>query len=215
VSVRRSLLLARLTALLTALLAALLAAPSAGAQADTSWSALYRRDLDSARAIIANDHPGAVDRRNPAFARTLASAYEEAVRAADAVTSYSAYRIALTRFGNRFQDAHLNVSGRRPLDGVRDAGIYPVWRDGAFVVAEVDERYGAEAGALRGATLVDCDGRAAADVFRDGVLSWRGRASIAADWYTWAPHLLVDYGPPTPPAPARCRFRPAAGPRVQ
>jgi hypothetical protein len=194
---------------LAALLAAPLAARRAAAQPDTAWSALYRRDLDAARDVIANDHPGAVDRRNPAFARTLADAYDEAVRAADTVTSYAAYRIALTRFGNRFQDAHLNVGGRRPLDGVRDAGLFPVWRGGALVVADVDARYGAEADALRGATLVDCDGRRAADVLRDGILAWRGRAAIVADWYAWAPHLLVDYGPPTPPAPARCRVRPA------
>lgn len=182
-------------------------ATAARAQGDTVWSALYLRDLDSARAVIAADHPGAVDTANPAFARTLASAYEEARRAAARVNGYSAYRVALNRFGNRFQDAHLNIGGTRPLEGVRDAGIYPVFRNGALVAEEVDGRYGAQAAALRGATVQACDGRPASRVFREGVLSWRGRPAIEADWYLWAPLLLVDYGPMAGPAPASCRFR--------
>lgn len=179
------------------------------AAGDTAWGALYQRDLEMARAVIAEDHPGAVDRQNPAFARTLASAYDEARRAADSVSSYSAYRIALVRFGNRFQDAHLNIGARqpRPFEHVRDAGIYPLFHDGAFVVRVVDERYGAFGDTLLGATLVDCDGRPAAEQFRRGILSWRGRPSVAADWYAWAPYLLVDFGPPTIAAPNSCRFR--------
>jgi hypothetical protein len=30
---------------------------------------------------------------------------------------------------------------------------------------------------------------------------------VEADWHTLAPLLLVDYGPPTPPAPTACTFR--------
>jgi hypothetical protein len=197
----------QLRPLIVALSLLALGGREARAQADTVWSALYRRDLDAARDVIANDHPGVVDRQNPAFARTLASAYAEALAAADSVSTYTAYRIALTRFGNRFQDAHLSIGGSRPLAGVRDAGIYPAYRGGALVVASVDGRYGARADSLRGATIVDCDGRPAADLLRDGILAWRGRASIQADWYTWAPYLLVDHGPPTAPAPSRCRLQ--------
>jgi hypothetical protein len=181
------------------------------AQGDTDWRRTYLADLEAARRVITEDHPGPVDEKNPAFRRTLASAYDEAWRAAPQVKSYTSYAIALRRFVNRFQDAHLSVSGSRPLEGVRAAGIYPVWRGKAFVVEEVDTRYGERAAALKGATIVSCDGVPASRLFTERVLSWRGRPAIAADWFLWAPLLLVDYGPPTPKAPARCRLHAGTG----
>jgi hypothetical protein len=178
----------------------------ATAQADTAWSDLYVSDLRGIRALIAANHPGMVDAENPAFARTLKLAYEEALDAAPSVTDYAAYRLGLTRFVNRFQDAHLQLSLSRSLGDVREAGVYPVYRDGAFVVGEVDGRYGARATELSGATLLECDGRSADEILHRGILSWRGRPSVAADWYLLAPYLLVDYGPPTPAAPSACEF---------
>jgi Peptidase family S41 len=195
-------------------LALLGAAAATFAQGETDWSRIYLEDLEVARRVITEDHPGPVDSKNPEFRRALESAYEEAKSAAPQVKSFTSYAIALTRFGNRFQDAHLAVMLKpRPLEGVRAAGIFPVWRGDAFVIEEVDARYGERAAALEGATIVSCDGAPAARLFTDRVLSWRGRPSIKADWFLWAPLLLVDYGPPTPKAPAQCSLR--AGSRTE
>jgi hypothetical protein len=65
--------------LVLAVVASLVFAGGARAQPDTSWSAIYRKDLGAARAIIAANHPGVVDRLNPAFARPLASAYRRII----------------------------------------------------------------------------------------------------------------------------------------
>jgi hypothetical protein len=191
---------------LTVAAALLAVATSAAAQPDTAWSAVFRMDLDSAHAFILENHPGSLDRENPGFRRTLAAAYAEGRRTAPSVRSYSAYRVALARFGNRLQDAHLSIGGARPMTEVREAGVFPVYRQGRFVVQRVDARYGADSATLVGATVRTCDDRPASEVFRARVLSWRGRAGVEADWYQYAPLLLVDYGPPTPPAPARCRL---------
>jgi hypothetical protein len=174
--------------------------------ADTNWSRLYRTDLDSLRAFIAANHPGAVDRQNPEFARTLATAYLEALRDTSIVTSHAAYAVALARFGNRFQDAHLVIASTRPVGEVREAGIYTVYRGGGFMIAEADARYGPLATALLGATVLGCGREDARQLFASRVLSWRGRPDVAADWYRFAPLLFTDYGPPTPPAPESCRF---------
>src|SRR5690349_8578238 len=190
---------------------AFLGAPAtAFAQDNTDWSRLYLTDLEFARRVIAENHPGPVDEENPVFRRALESAYEEARNAAPQVKSYTTYAIALRRFGNRFQDGHLSINtGSRPLEGRRSAGIYPAWENDAFVVEEVDARYGEQVALLQGAKIESCEGVSARQLFTDQVLSWRGRRSIAADWFTWAPLLLVDYGPPLPKAPARCLFRTA------
>ncbi|HEV2733385.1 MAG TPA: hypothetical protein VGV85_01055 [Longimicrobiaceae bacterium] len=177
------------TSLLAMLLASAPGPRAVSAQADTAWSALYLADLERAHALIAANHPGAVDSANPAFARTLESAYAQARRAAAEVDGYTAYRLGLARFGNAFQDAHLGIGGARPMTGLREAGIHPVFRGGALVVEEVDGRYESLAPALRGATLLDCDGRPADRLLAERVLSWRGRSGVEADR-----HLLALFG---------------------
>jgi hypothetical protein len=180
--------------------------------ADTAWSAIFRADLDSLRAFISANHPGSVDSRNSNFARTLASAYDEAVRDTSRITSYTSYAIALARFGNRFEDAHLAIAATRPLGEIREAGIYPVYRGAGFMVAEVDARYGKLAPVLLNATVLGCGPLDVRQIFSTRVLPWRGRQSVEADWYRWAPLLFTDYGPPMPPGPQSCRF--AIGDRI-
>ncbi|HUF29362.1 MAG TPA: hypothetical protein VMM77_01775 [Gemmatimonadaceae bacterium] len=174
--------------------------------ADTAWDELYRSDLDSLRAFIVANHPGAVDAQNPDFVRTLADSYDEALRATSEVTNYTSYAIALARFGNRFQDRQLQVEVTRPLDDIRHAGLFPVYRDGGFVIAGADTRYGPLSTALLGAEVLGCDSLDVRQLFTRRVLSWRGRPAIESDWYVSAPLLFADYGRPTPPAPASCRF---------
>ena len=177
----------------------------AWAQSDTSWTALYARDLDSLRAAIAAHHPGAIDAQNPEFARTLARAYEEASALTPQVRDFASFHVALTRFINQFQDAHLSVAFTRQVDSVREAGLIAEYRNERFFVADVHQRYPGSA-SLVGAEIISCDGVSVRDVFRNRVLWWRGRATVAADWHRQAPQLFIDYGPPTPPAPRSCTF---------
>jgi hypothetical protein len=170
------------------------------------WSRTYLADLGVARDTITSNHPGVADRDNPAFGRTLGAAYEEARRAASDVVDYDSYRVALTRFANQFQDAHLAISFKKPFESLRDAGIITTYRGDTFVVAGVDERYGSKAVEIENATLISCDGISAREHFKSRLLSWRGRAPVEADWHILAPILFVDYGPPAPGVPSRCRF---------
>jgi len=190
----------------TLALASLIAFHSSRAQSDTAWSEIFVKDLNAARQRIANAHPGVVDAKNPAFAKTLETAYREALDAAPRVKDYNAYRMLLMRFGNRFQDRHLNVGADRAFQNARSAGIYPVYRDGRFVVAEVDSRYGVRAAAIRGAAVRACDRVPAKDFFAERVLSWRGRPSIEADWYMYAPLYLFHYSDVLGAAPTSCTF---------
>ena len=181
---------------------------AARAQTGEDWRGLYLKDLAAARDTIAADHPGMVDAENPAFARAMEAAFAEASAAAPLVKGYDSYRVALTRFANRFQDEHLSITFSRPFESVREAGVYTLYEGGEFVVEEVDARYGAGGEGLRGARLVGCDGTEARELFRGRVLSWRGRESVEADWHKLAPLLFVDYGPPAQTAvPSSCRFR--------
>jgi hypothetical protein len=187
-----------------AVLSVTFAAPLA-AQQDTAWSKLYQRDLDSLRAAISANHPGAIDQENPQFARTLERAYKEASALAPQIKDFASFRIALARFIDEFEDEHLQIGFSRQVDSLREAGIVVSYRGGAFVVADVNERY-PDRTHLIGARVLTCDGTPARNVFRDRVLWWRGRESIEADWYRQAPMFFVDFGPPTPRAPSSCTF---------
>ncbi|HEU4523141.1 MAG TPA: hypothetical protein VFT12_14125 [Thermoanaerobaculia bacterium] len=179
---------------------------SRGVSPDSEWSRVYLTDLQVARDAIGANHPGVVDRENPAFAAMLHSAYEEAREAAPQVADYDSYRVALARFANRFQDAHLSISFKKPFESLREAGIAMAYRGDEMVVVDIDQRYGPHAGRLPGASLASCDGVPWREHFERRVLSWRGRPSVEADWYRLAPLLFVDYGSPSPEAPSRCRF---------
>ena len=172
---------------------------------DTAWSKLYLRDLDSLRAAIAANHPGMLDAQNPEFARTVQRAFSEASALAPRIDNFASFRIGLTRFINQFQDEHLQIGFSLRVDSLREAGLVVNYRGGAFYVVDVHQRY-ANASRLVGARLVSCDGAPARDGFLDRVLWWRGRPAVEADWYRQAPLYFIDYGPPTPPAPATCTF---------
>lgn len=177
----------------------------AWAQSDTSWSARYARDLDSLRAAIGANHPGAIDAQNPEFARTLTRAYAEARALTPQVRDFASFHVALTRFINQFQDAHLSVAFTRQVDSVREAGLIAEYHNERFYLADVHQRYPGSA-SLVGAEIISCDGVSVRDLFLNRVLWWRGRATVAADWHRHAPQLFIDYGPPTPPAPRSCTF---------
>ncbi len=187
-----------------AMLFVLVCASSAPAQRDTAWSKLYLRDLDSLRAAIAANHPGAIDDQNPEFARTLDRAYQEARALAPKIKDFSAFRIGLTRFIDAFEDEHLGVSFARQVESLREAGIMVRYQNDAFEVTAVDQRYGNSR--LLGSKVLTCDGIPARSVFASRVLWWRGRSDIQADWHRQAPLFFVDYGPPTPRAPRSCTF---------
>ncbi|MFP5247202.1 MAG: S41 family peptidase, partial [Thermoanaerobaculia bacterium] len=85
----------------------------------------------------------------------------------------------------------------------REAGIVVRRRGDGLVVEEADP---ARYPTLKGATLISCGGEPALAHFEKRVLSWRGRPSVEADWHLLAPLLFVDYGPPSPNPPSRCRF---------
>lgn len=171
--------------------------------ADTSWSAVYLRDLAEARRVIADNHPGPVDRANPAFALSLDSAYDAARRMAPLVRDYTGFASALEGFGRAFQDAHLNIRGRSDTAHVRAAGIYTRFENGRLEVAEVAARYGGRVPV--GSLITQCDGIGAVRLVED-LVARRGRRSVVADLYTIAPLLLVDFGDPSARPLQSCDF---------
>lgn len=83
---------------------------------EADWSRILLNDLEAARQLIAENHPGPVDDENPEFRRALVSAYEEAKSAAPQVKSGSDYARAIRRFAGSFKDGHLVINVSQSLE---------------------------------------------------------------------------------------------------
>jgi hypothetical protein len=176
------------------------------------WAQLALADLEAARTLIRENHPGPVDDRNQDFARWEAEGYQAAREHARAAGSLEGYAAALQRYLGAFRDGHLYVSTTTSRQPARWPGLVIASRGGRLVVADAS---GAPEQFPRlpavGSELVACDGRPAADILLREVFPFlRGDERREASWVRLAPRLF-DQDNPFRPALRRCSFRGEAG----
>ncbi len=151
------------------------------------------------------NHPGAVQALGDVdfLARLERGAALARARAAE-VRDYFGHAAVIQGFAASLGDKHLYA--RMLVRGARYAwaGLLVVREAGTFVVT-ADERPGA-GGALRGATLLGCDGRTADALAEERLGGFRADWSVEAQRVQSSPWLLVDDGNPLLGRPARCTF---------
>ena len=81
------------------------AAPLSGT--DMNWAQKLRSDARAMHDILAHDHPGTVDARNPGFARTLRAGLQQALQRTSKTTDRGGWYWAMKEFAAGFDDAHL------------------------------------------------------------------------------------------------------------
>ncbi len=201
----------RLIRSLAAGVAAALIAGAAQAQTPESadaWRRLARADLDAARALLLESHPGAVEALgDDVFRRRLDEGYERARERIAAIDGYVGYSAVLAGFATGFGDEHIWSTPR--LRGVPYAwaGLVMTRRGGAWVVAAQD---GEDQG-LVGARLTSCDGEDAAAVAA-ARLAFRVSAPVEAQYIAHGGFIFVDDGNPFLTRPRQCAFETAGGP---
>ncbi|MGF1490245.1 MAG: hypothetical protein ACFBSE_24405, partial [Prochloraceae cyanobacterium] len=83
---------------------------STSAVAETnSWAKLALQDLAAIKTELEENHPGAVDRENPQFAKWMREGYIEASELARKADSFEGYYFALRRYTSGFNDYHLDI----------------------------------------------------------------------------------------------------------
>src|SRR3989344_2487121 len=194
-----------------ALVATTLAAGGAQAQSGSAaegWRQLTRADLEAARALVAGNHPGAVEALgDAAFRDRLRDGYDAALARIPSVDSYAGYLAVLAGFATGFGDAHVWSTPR--LRGMPYAwtGLVMTRQGGDWVVGAQD---GQDQG-LVGARLVSCDGADAEEVAA-ARLAFRISAPIEAQRIAHGGFIFVDDGNPFLTRPARCVFSAGEGP---
>jgi len=179
-------------------------------------AAFYRQatiaDVEGAIAMFELDHPGAAPQiHDDAFRTSLAEASATARSRAQRVTTIEGHQAVMSAFANALGDQHLSFRPALSVARPSWVGLITAWRDGQWVVVDEDARPGRAA--LRGATLVGCDGRSADAVARERLGGFRADWSIPAQRGQAAPWLLIDERNPFIATLKKCTFRDADGTR--
>ena len=181
----------------------------AEALAAAHWQAAARADVEGLRQILADNHPGAVDPQNRAFADWLERGYRLARREAGSVRTQADYVRALRRYANGFQDGHLVVSfssmqaSQWPGFLARETG------DGTLTV-NVAEPGGPLA---EGAIIRSCDGRGGTALVDTLVAPFRINAAIPHQREEKVPFVFIA-APDDRLRPQRCVVRDRTGERT-
>lgn len=177
-----------------------------GAGPPNPWAAMAQEDLRAMRDILRAQHPGPVDKENPAFNQWLEQGYTRAQEHAARATSFEGWQHALKLYGAGFRDGHLGVRFNVEPVTHRWPGWTVALRDGKFVVTTAGAAPVKDAPAP-GSELVSCEGRSAEAMLNEDVLPYDGNPALEASRMNVAPLLLIDRGNPWRKLPARCTVR--------
>ena len=192
-----------LTAMSTVSVVAADAAP-ADAREPTDWATSFRDDMQAARRIILENHPGPADALNPGFVDWLDKGFEQQIALAESVDTAHEYVYAIQKFIGGFRDGHLGIRFDVDRDTVRWPGFFATWRNGTVVVHTVDPAAAPEL--AEGDRLQSCDGQTAEQLLRQRVFDFQFDPAIPASWVPAAARAFVDRGNPFVVAPEHCVF---------
>lgn len=155
--------------MLNKFLLATLIATTAQAQANP-WPQMARSDLDFVYKTLQENHPGAIDKENPAFKEWLERGYAAASASSASAASLPDMKRILSRYLAGFADGHLVVNFNQQATHVKWPG---------FIMGRIGTRYQVtrladdwKGGALPavGAELISCDGRAPDTMMNEDIL---------------------------------------------
>lgn len=177
---------------------------SAGDQEPPDWATTFRDDLQAARRIILESHPGPVDALNPGFRNWLDAGFEQQMALVESIDTADEYVFAMQKFVGGFRDGHLGIRFDVERGPARWPGFFTSWRGGAVVVHTVDPAV--VSGLAEGDRLRSCDGQTAEQLVRRRVFDFQFDPAVPANWVPAAASAFVDLGNPFVGVPKHCVF---------
>ena len=181
-----------------------------------SWAKLALQDLAAIKTELQENHPGAVDRENPKFAKWMREGYIEASLLAKTADSIGGYYFALRRYINGFNDGHLDISLSNDvkLENNFWPGFTVSLENDRFIVSDLtDMKLNVVQARLPqpGDVLIACDGKSANQLFASNIMPFYGVEGVAGYNRLFAPFLMFDEGNPYVQRPTRCTFENKSG----
>ena len=133
------------------------------------WPQVAKNDLDFVYNTLRADHPGAIDKQNPAFKKWMERGYVHASSAARKAASLDDAKRVLARYAGGFADGHLQVGFYQQSSMAQWPGMV-IGRSGAdYVVSGLAQDWPAPLPSV-GAVLVSCDGRSPDTMMNEDIL---------------------------------------------
>jgi hypothetical protein len=168
------------------------------------WPTTFRDDLEAARRIILESHPGPVDALNPGFGEWLETGFEQQMGLVESIDDADAYVYAMMKFVAGFRDGHLGIHFDVDRGPARWPGFFTTWRNGAMLVHTVDPALVSLV--AEGDQLHSCDGQTAEQLIRRRVFDFQFDPALPANWVPAAARTFVDFGNPFVDVPRQCVF---------
>jgi hypothetical protein len=179
-------------------------ARSAGNKASTDWAKTFQDDMQAARRIILESHPGPLDTLNAGFGDWLDTGFEQQIALAESIDTADEYVYAMQKFIGGFRDGHLNIRFDVDRGPARWPGFFTTWHKGTVVVHTVDPDLVSEL--AEGDRLRSCDGQTAEQLVRRRVFDFQFDPALPANWVPAAARAFVDLGNPFVATPKHCVF---------
>ena len=177
---------------------------SAAIDESTDWSTTFQGDMQAARRVILESHPGPVDALNPKFGDWLDSGFEQQMALAESIDTADEYVYGMRKYIGGFRDGHLGIRFNVDRDAARWPGFFTSWRNGAVVVHTLDPAIVSKL--AEGDRLQSCDGQTAEQLVRQRVFDYQFDPALPANWVPAAARAFVDFGNPFVDVPLRCVF---------
>jgi hypothetical protein len=168
------------------------------------WATTFQEDMQAARRIILESHPGPVDALNPGFGEWLDAGFEQQMALTESIDTADEYVYAMQKFIGGFRDGHLNIRFDVDRGPARWPGFFATWRNGAVVVHTIDPALVPEL--AEGDRLRSCDGQSAEMLVRQRVFDFQFDPALPANWVPAAARAFVDFGNPFVGVPKHCVF---------
>lgn len=165
---------------------------------------MFRDDLQAARRIILENHPGPVDALNPGFGKCLNAGFEQQMALVESIDTADAYLYALLKFVGGFRDGRLGIRFDVDRGPARWPGFFTTWRNGMVVIHTIDPALVPEL--AEGDRLQSCDGQNAEQLVRQRVFDFQFDPALPANWVPAAARAFVDLGNPFVGVPMQCVF---------
>ena len=177
---------------------------SATKEESADWATTFRDDLQAARRIILENHPGPVDALNPEFGEWLNAGFEQQMALVESIDTADAYVYAMLKFVGGFRDGHLGIRFDVDRGPARWPGFFTTWRNGMVVIHTIDPALVPEL--AEGDRLQSCDGQNAEQLVRQRVFEFQFDPALPANWVPAAARAFVDLGNPFVGVPKQCVF---------
>jgi len=174
-----------------------------------NWKKTAQQDLNAARNLLANDHPGALNEvGDKNFLHALNDGYQDAQKNISQVTNYHGYRAILNQFARQFNDNHISSYPIDKPELISWPGFIVNLKKEKWRINEIAEQWSTELPS-EGSELISCDGKAVEVWAKETYGKYIANLDVEAQKERYSSWLFIGENglPAFDKQPSSCQFK--------